>query len=65
MAKITKKFNFTKGSLSKTNDGKYILTEILKDDLKNYDLTSVLDSFVGNEGITLSIGVDDEIPNID
>lgn len=65
MAKITKKFSFTKGNLTKTEDGRYVLTEISKDDSTDYDLTTVLDQFVGDDGISLSIGVDDEIPKLD
>lgn len=65
MAKITKKFSFTKGNLTKTEDGRYVLTEISKDDSTDYDLTTVFDEFVGDDGISLSIGVDDEIPKLD
>ena len=63
MAKLTKKFSFTKGVISFEN-GKYIITEINKDDSQEYDLSYVLDSFVGLEGVSLSIGVDDNVPEI-
>ena len=64
MAKITKKYSFSKAEISYEN-GKYTITEIGKDDSTDYDLTSVLDSFIGLSGITLTIGVDDEVPSVE
>lgn len=64
MAKITKKYSFSKAEISYEN-GKYTITEIGKDDSTDYDLTSVLDSFIGLSGITLLIGVDDEVPSVE
>ena len=63
MAKITKKYAFSKASISFEN-GKYTITEITKDDSTDYDLSAVLDSFVGLEGVSLSIGVDDDVPAV-
>lgn len=65
MAKITKKYGFSKAELSKDENGRYIVTEISKDDSTDYDLSSVLDSFVGESGITISIGMDNEVPEIE
>lgn len=63
MAKITKKYAFSKATISFEN-GKYTITEINKDDSTDYNLSAVLDSFVGLEGISLSIGVDDDVPAV-
>lgn len=63
MAKITKKYSFSKAEITFEN-GKYTITEIGKDDSTDYDLSAVLDSFVGLSGISLSIGVDDEVPEM-
>ena len=63
MAKITKKYAFSKASITFEN-GKYTITEITKDDSTDYDLSAVLDSFVGLEGVSLSIGVDDDVPAV-
>ena len=63
MAKITKKYAFFKATISFEN-GKYTITEITKDDSTDYNLSAVLDSFVGLEGVSLSIGVDDEVPAV-
>lgn len=63
MAKITKKYAFSKGTITFEN-GKYTITEIGKDDSTDYDLSAVLDSFIGLEGVSLSIGVDDEVPAV-
>ena len=35
-----------------------------KDDSTDYNLSAVLDSFIGQEGISLSIGVDDDVPAV-
>lgn len=63
MAKITKKYSFSKAEIT-YEDGKYTITEIGKDDSTDYDLSAVLDSFIGLSGISLSIGVDDDVPEI-
>ena len=63
MAKITKKYAFSKASISFEN-GKYTITEINKDDSTDYDLSAVLDSFIGQEGISLSISTDDDVPAV-
>lgn len=63
MAKITKKYAFSKATIS-FEGGKYTITEINKDDSTDYDLSAVLDSFVGLEGVSLSIGVDDDVPAV-
>ena len=63
MAKITKKYAFSKATITFEN-GKYTITEITKDDSTDYNLSAVLDSFIGQEGISLSIGVDDDVPAV-
>ena len=63
MAKKITKVAFSKASISFEN-GKYTITEINKDDSTDYDLSAVLDSFVGLEGVSLSIGVDDDVPAV-
>ena len=60
MAKKITKVAFSKATITFEN-GKYTITEINKDDSTDYDLSAVLDSFVGLEGVSLSIGVDDEV----
>ena len=63
MAKITKKYAFSKATIT-FESGKYTITEITKDDSTDYNLSAVLDSFIGQEGISLSIGVDDDVPAV-
>lgn len=63
MAKKSTKVAFSKATITFEN-GKYTITEITKDDSTDYDLSAVLDSFIGQEGISLSIGVDDEVPAV-
>lgn len=64
MAKITKKYSFSKAEIT-FEDGKYTITEIGKDDSTDYNLSSVLDSFIGLSGVSLSIGVDDDVPSVE
>ena len=63
MAKKNTKVSFAKGTISFEN-GKYTITEIGKDDTNSYDLSAVLDSFICLAGVSLSIGIDDEVPVI-
>ena len=63
MAKKSTKVAFSKATITFEN-GKYTITEITKDDNTDYDLSAVLDSFIGQEGISLSIGVDDDVPAV-
>ena len=63
MAKKSTKVAFSKATITFEN-GKYTITEITKDDSTDYNLSSVLDSFIGQEGISLSIGVDDDVPAV-
>lgn len=60
MAKKSTKVAFSKATITFEN-GKYTITEINKDDSTDYDLSAVLDSFIGLSGVSLSIGVDDEV----
>ena len=63
MAKKSTKVAFSKASITFEN-GKYTITEIGKDDSTDYDLSAVLDSFIGLDGVSLSIGVDDDVPAV-
>ena len=63
MAKKSTKVAFSKATITFEN-GKYTITEITKDDSTDYDLSAVLDSFIGLEGVSLSIGVDDDVPAV-
>ena len=63
MAKLSRKYCFSKGEISLVDD-KYIITEVSKDSAEEYNLSDVLDSFVGLAGVSLSISVDDEVPAI-
>lgn len=63
MAKKSTKVAFSKATITFEN-GKYTITEITKDDSTDYDLSAVLDSFIGQEGISLSISTDDDMPAV-
>ena len=61
MAKKNTSIKFSKATISKEEDGRYIITEIGKDDSTDYDFCSVLDKWIGIEGLSISISADDEI----
>ena len=63
MAKKSTKVAFSKATITFEN-GKYTITEITKDDSTDYDLSTVLDSFIGQEGVSLSISTDDDVPAV-
>lgn len=63
MAKKNIKYSFNKAEISLDN-GKYTITEINKDNSTDYNLSSILNSFVGISNISLSIGADDDVPEI-
>lgn len=64
MAKKNTSTKFTKATISKTEDGRYIIEEVNKDDISSYDFTSVLDSLVGVENLSISISRDCDIEQI-
>ena len=49
--------SFSKAILSKEN-GKYIITEVGKDDSREYDLSEVLDNWLEIENIKITISKD-------
>ena len=63
MAKKSTKVVFSKATITFEN-GKYTITEITKDNSTDYNLSAVLDSVIGQEGISLSISVDDDVPAV-
>ena len=63
MAKKSTKVAFSKATITFEN-GKYTITEITKEDSTDYNLSAVLDSFIGQEGISLSISTDDDVPAV-
>nr|DAL62629.1 MAG TPA_asm: YonK protein [Caudoviricetes sp.] len=61
MAKTVKKVSFSKGLISREGS-ELMITEIGKDETKTYNLNKVIDEFVGQEGVSLTISIDDDIP---
>lgn len=57
MAKIQKKYSFKNASIT-YDDGKYELVEVEKNEMRTYDLTAVLNEFLGEDNVTLVIGTD-------
>ena len=61
MAKTVKKVSFSKGLISREGS-ELMITEIGKDETKTYNLNKVIDEFIGQEGVSLTISIDDDIP---
>lgn len=59
MAKLQKKYSFSKANITLEN-GKYIITEYDKDNTADYNLTDILSEFLDKDGVVLSIGIDAE-----
>lgn len=59
MAKLQKKYSFSKANITLEN-GKYIITEYDKDNTADYNLTDILNEFLAKDGVVLSIGIDAE-----
>lgn len=59
MAKLQKKYSFSKANITLEN-GKYIITEYDKDNTTDYDLSGILSEFLNLDGVVLTIGVEDE-----
>lgn len=61
MAKLQKKYSFSKANITLEN-GRYIITEYDKDgdNTADYDLTEILSEFLDKDGVVLSIGIDSE-----
>ena len=55
--KESRTVSFSKAIISK-EDGKYIITEVGKDDSREYDLSEVLDSWLEVENIKITISRD-------
>lgn len=65
MAKKKLSFSFSKGMIEKNANGKLIFTEINKDEETTYNLQSTLESLIGVEGVSISIGTEDIIPTVE
>ena len=63
MAKENKKISFSNGFIEKDDNGNFIITETVKDGTQVYNLSDVLESFSGIEGVKLDIQKTSEIPS--
>lgn len=63
MAKKSNKISFTKTTLTKSEDGDYIVEEVGKDSSKTYNLSKELDQLLNEQGLAITISQDNELPN--
>jgi hypothetical protein len=61
MARTTRRTSFVKGTITREN-GELIIAEVLKDDTKVYNLDRAIDEYLGLEGVSVTISVDDVVP---
>lgn len=54
MAKRVVNDSFTNGQLSRNENGDFILTEILKDEERSYNITNILDTLIGVESVAMA-----------
>lgn len=64
MAKKNVSIKFIKAMLSKEND-KYVITEITKDESKDYDFSKILDNLEGYDGLSITITTESNISSVD
>ena len=65
MAKKKLVFSFSKGTIEKNTNGKLIFIENNKGEETTYDLQSTLESLIGIEGVSISIGTEDTIQMVE
>jgi len=65
MAKNSFKTSFTKSTISKDEQGNFIITEILKDSALSYNLTEILDGLIDVENLSLSVNKDSDLVPIE
>ena len=54
---------FSNASISKNEEGDFIITEISKDSEKTYNLTEKLNDFLNVEGVNLQMGKIEDFPS--
>lgn len=61
IAKKSINFNFTNAELEINENNEYILTETTKDDIKIFNLSTLLDSLVGYNNVSITIKTVNEL----
>lgn len=65
MAKKKLVFSFSKGMIEKNSNGKFVFIESNKGEETTYDLQSTLESLIGVEGVSISVGTEDTIQMVE
>jgi len=60
--KETKNVSFSKAVITE-EDGEFKITEVGKDDSKTYNLTNQIRKWIGEDGLTVTIKKDNDIPS--
>ena len=60
--KETKNVSFSKATITE-EDGEFKITEVGKDDSKTYNLTNQIRKWIGEDGLTVTIKKDNDIPS--
>lgn len=65
MAKNSTKISFSKATIMKDEaTGEYMIQEILKEEVKSYNLTEILDRFCGINNVSITLTSDSEMETI-
>lgn len=65
MAKRNTSYKFSKATLTKDDNGRYIIEEIIKEESKFYDLTEILNALDGSSDLSISITSEDVVEPMD
>lgn len=65
MAKRNTSYKFSKATLTKDDNGRYIIEEIIKEESKFYDLTEILNALDGSSDLNITITSEDVVEPID
>lgn len=65
MAKRNTSYKFSKATLIKDDNGRYIIEEIIKEESKFYDLTEILNALDGSSDLNITITSEDVVNPID
>jgi hypothetical protein len=60
--KETKNVSFSKATITE-EDGEFKITEVGKEDSKTYNLTNQIRKWIGEDGLTVTIKKDNDIPS--
>ena len=65
MAKKKISYSFKNATITRDDNGRFILTEYTKDDVSVYNLSELLNDTLEIEGVSLSLSSEENVPSIE